>query len=305
MNPDLPRVTDLELRHLGRMEASLYVHMTYPAYRSLLWPYLAGPGVVAIGAACAGRMVGLGLALIVSPPDEARILSIYVVQEERGHGVGYALFERLEKELRGRGCRSASVVFKDGGSSASALRALLAHRRWSPPRARTLICKADGRFLAAPWFHKCKLPEEYSIFPWTELTPAERCSLYERQGVQRWIPDDLLPERHEPGMAALNSVGLRLHHEVVGWVITQRIGPQLYRYSCSFVRDDLQRSLRIVPLYQEAIRRQAREHGISSVGIWTVPARHVAMARFARRRMRPYLLSLDESMESCKDFASS
>ncbi len=84
----------------------------------------------------------------------------------------------------------------------------------------------------------------------------------------------------------------------MGWVITHRLAPDTIRYTCSFVRQDLQKMGRIIPLYVKAIQLQAKA-GIPK-GIWTVPFIYTSMVSFVQKRMAPYMISIEESKTSWK-----
>jgi GNAT superfamily N-acetyltransferase len=287
---------------LAGLQSHLYQNMTFPAYRAQLHSLDSATGVVAVGASESGQPVGLALAQFDSERS-AQVLSLYVAPAHRNRGLGRLLLQRIDSALAGMSCASALVVYNREGKYRSALERILAVCGWPDASPRVLICKANGQILKADWFAKSRLPKGASIFSWRDITDEERRSIYERQQVSPWVPDDLLPEAHEPGMQELNSVGLRHQGEVVGWVITHWVAPSLYRYTCSFVRQDLQRRLAVVPLYREAINRQAAVEGLESIGMWTVPLRHAGMAEFVKRRMAPHLVSLDVSMGTTKSNA--
>ena len=102
-------------------------------------------------------------------------------------------------------------------------------------------------------------------------------------------------------MSESNSIGLRYRGEVVGWVITHRINELLWRYSCAFVREDLARKRIGLALMKESMSRQVEVVGLDAVhAIWNVPNWHSTHARFIRRRVAPYLISLTETMGSFK-----
>ena len=85
----------------------------------------------------------------------------------------------------------------------------------------------------------------------------------------------------------MSSVGLRYRGEVVGWVINHQIDPRTVRFTCSFMRKDLSRRARIVPLYSEALRRLS-EAGCEFCTFIT-PTVYAGMVEFIRRHGSPYV----------------
>ena len=160
-------------------------------------------------------------------------------------------------------------------------------------QAKYSECRLDGESAAAAG-------ERFSCGAISDA--RTRFNLIDDRRADPWVPEDLLPNRHEQGMELLNSVGLRVGGEVVGWVITHQIVRNVYRYTCSFVKTELQRRLAIVPLYREAISRQVQKEGQDTIGIWTVPVRHHQMVAFVEHRMAPHLHSLDYSLAATKRY---
>ena len=153
--------------------------------------------------------------------------------------------------------------------------------------------------MEAPWMKRySRLPSSYSIFPWMEITQEERKAIQQTQDAQSWIPKDLIPFQYEQNLEPLNSLGLRYQGQVVGWMINHRLSPDTIRYTCSFVREDLQKMGRIISLYAEAGRRQISAMVPNT--IWTVPLVHESMVKFVKQRWAPYLVSIDETRGTFK-----
>lgn len=276
-----------------------YEHLTYPIFRSRLQASGLQQSIVAIGASSLCQPVGLAMAEISPDGTIAEVLSIFVTPQHRCAGIGTDLLTRLETELSLIGCTKAGLVYITGKPTTPALERLLQKCNWTPPQPRTLVCKTTiERIMDAPWMNRSSLPSSFTIFPWTDLTEDDRLSIQKRQAQEPWIPQNLIPFRHEENLEPLNSVGLRYKGEVVGWVITHRLDPGTIRYTCSFVRLDLQKMGRIIPLYVEAIKRQYQANILK--GIWTVPFFHTAMINFVKRRMADYMESIEESRGSFK-----
>jgi GNAT superfamily N-acetyltransferase len=277
----------------------VYQGFTFPRFRPHLEVLKPEGSIVAIAASDSDLPVGLVLAEILPDGKSAEVLSIFVLQKYRGRQVGTSLLIRLEEELFSRGCTSVNLVYTTGKSTTLHLEHLLEKCNWTVPKPRMIVCKSTTDKIAdAPWMQKSTLPAAYTVFPWVEITAEERLAIAQQQAAEPWIPPQLIPFDSEQDLEPLNSIGLRYQGQVVGWVITHRLAPDTIRYTCSFVRQDLQKMGRIIPLYVKAIKLQAKA-GIPN-GIWTVPFIYTSMVSFVQKRMAPYMISIEESKTSWK-----
>ncbi|MEH1770625.1 MAG: GNAT family N-acetyltransferase [Nostoc sp.] len=278
--------------------AFLYGSLTYPLYRSRLQTLTIEGNTIAIGASVSDKPVGLVLAEILGD-GSAKLLSIFVEQNYRCLGIGAALLNTLEEELTLRDCTNLEIVYTLAKSTTLALERLLQKCNWPSAKPRMLICKTTtDDMINAPWMKLSRLPAAYEIFPWMEITPQERVALKKQQEEKHWMASDAIPFDYEQDLEPINSIGLRYKGEVVGWLITHRTAPDTIRYTCSYVRPDIQRMGRIIPLYIRATQLQM-EAGISR-GTWTVSLMHTSMIAFVKKHMGPYLISLEQSMGSSK-----
>jgi GNAT superfamily N-acetyltransferase len=278
--------------------AFLYSPLTYPLYRSWLQTLTIEGNIIAIGASVTDKPVGLALAEILGD-GSAKLLSIFVEPNSRRLGIGTALVNNLENELILRDCKSIEIIYIADQSTTLALECLLKKCNWPSAKPRMLICKTTTDDMTnAPWMKLSRMPAAYEIFPWMEITSQERVALKKQQEEKRWMASDAIPFDYEQDLEPINSIGLRYKGEVVGWLITHRIAPDTIRYTCSYVRPDIQKMGRIIPLYIRATQLQM-EAGISR-GTWTVSLMHTSMIAFVKKHMGPYLISLEQSMESSK-----
>jgi GNAT superfamily N-acetyltransferase len=285
---------------LNDSTAVQYEKLTFPAFRYVLRSIDSQKSVIAIAASYLEQPVGLALAEIWEDDSSAEVRSIFVEPTQRCAGIGTALLTRLEEELSQRGCTKAELSYITGKSATPALERLLQKCNWTYPQPRVLICKGQVEpIIEAPWMKRySRIPSSYSIFPWLEITQEERQAIQQQQETQPWIPEDLIPFQYEKHLEPLNSLGLRYHGQVVGWVINHRLSPDTIRYTCSFVRKDLQKMGRIISLYAEAAKLQLQAK--ISNGIWTVPVAHESMVNFVKHRWAPYLTSLSETKGTFK-----
>lgn len=285
-----------DLKVLRDSTALKYKEYTFPTFHSLLYGELESDiSTVAIAASYHDQPIGLVLASIRQNDSSAEILSIFVKAEHRCNGVGTALLKCADEELLRRGCTKIELVYMTGKETTSALEHLLQKCNWNPSSPRMLVCKGKAKVvMGAAWMRRYrKLPSSYEIFPWTEITQEERHAILQKQETKPWIPKDLVPFQYERNLELINSLGLRYQGQVVGWVINHRLSPDTIRYTCSFVREDLQKMGRIISLYAEAGDRQVTAD-IPNI-IWTVPLEHESMVKFVKYRWAPYLTSIDET----------
>ncbi|NEO89339.1 MAG: GNAT family N-acetyltransferase [Moorea sp. SIO3G5] len=279
-------------------QAFFYQSLTFPLFRSKLRTVESEESIVAIGAFYLNKPVGLVLAEISKNCYSAEVLSLFVKPNYRGQGIGTALLTRIEKVLSLRGCQEVELIYTTGRSGILELEYLLRKCNWSPPESRRLICQSTTDKIAkAPWM-QLSMSSSYQIFPWIEITQAERRTIEEQQQQHPWIDPDLVPWKYEKELEPLNSLGLRYRGEVVGWVITHRIAPDTIRYSSMFVRKDLQKMAIGMTLVVNAIKLQAQVNIPNYV--CSVQITNTAMSNFVNKHMSPYLTSFEESRGSFK-----
>ncbi len=225
------------------------------------------------------------IGLIYGEIEDSRtghVRSIFVKPEHRRRGAAGALLRAIENEFRIRGCSEMRIAYVTGKPSTEAVEKLLRAAGWNDPQPDTLFCRVDER-MANWWAYRKQnwLTEDFTLFDWTDLTAADREHILRTQAESPWIPEDLVPFQYEQNLEPLNSFGLRFKGEVAGWMITHRLDRDTIRYTCSFMRGDLQKRFRIAPIYQEAYRRQS-EAGIP-YALFMVPYRHPAMVNFTKR----------------------
>lgn len=304
----------ISLKVLSTEEASQYQSMTFPKYRSLLCQASETGPVLAVLVEVNGESAGLALGRRNRDSDSnllksGEVLSLFVKKTHRGQWLSRQLLQRLSDELHQRGCRNLSLVYMTGGPSQTAIEALLVHQGWSEPELRMLVFKTElERLRHAHWLNAVRLPKKFDLVHWRELSSGEREKLKRDQQQNEWIPKDLDPFLFEgvgvdgsPPEPAC-SLALKEGSRVCGWVLSHRLDGKTVRFSCGFVRPDLQAVLLLMPIYLEAGSR-ARDIGYEYAS-WTVPHWHKEMARFARNRMPEYCVEFSETRSSHKCLVS-
>jgi GNAT superfamily N-acetyltransferase len=291
------------LTKLSQSTAAGYEGFTFSPFQPKLQTLEAQGATVAIGASLMQQPIGLALAEIQQDSKTANILSLFVNPRYRNLGIGTSLLTQLEETLSEKGCTKVEIVYMNGKPSTADLERLLQKLNWTPPQPRMLVCKSTiKKIAAAPWLYKYSLPPEFTLFPWFDLTPAQRQQIQQQQDQQQWYPEILSPFNDQSRQEPLNSLCLLYQKEVVGWMITHRIAPDTIRYTSLFIRQDLQKLGRAIPLLAEAIKRQVNSEILS--GIWTVWLDNQPMVNFVKRRMAPYLISMTETKGAYKFLVS-
>jgi GNAT superfamily N-acetyltransferase/predicted GNAT family acetyltransferase len=276
-----------------------YEMMTYPLWYSRLQNLENTGSIIALGVSKASQPIGLALAEIIPNTGIAQILSLFVKPKYRQSGIGSALLNSLEQELRRFGCTKMQLTYISGAATMPALEHLLSKQNWSSDRSQMIVCNTTTNILKnAPWLDSYFLPSSFSIFPLVELTLAEYQTIQEQQAIAPWYPEILSPFRGELPVEPLNSLGLRYRGEVVGWIATHRISPDTIRYTSLFVRKDLQKMGRAISLVAEAIKIQVNSDIPQC--ICAVFTDNEPMVRFVERRLVPFLTKVRETKRSHK-----
>jgi GNAT superfamily N-acetyltransferase len=313
MRRDAADAPAYEIDGLRPSDAPRCAPMTFPAYRHLLSlrPGLRLPSerdqrmVQPLALVARAEDVPIGLALADMPLEtgsqEPELLSLYVVQPWRAQGVATALVEAIEDALRARGAVSVAAIYMTGRGSVAALERIWHTRGWSPPELRTVAVRFTlQEAMATPWYGRMGLlPAGSEIVSWADVTPSEHRQIRESHERAPWIASGLEPWIHDAhGFDPVSSVGLRHRGEVVGWVINHRMDGRTVRFTCSFMRSDLSRRARILPLYSEAIRRLAQVR--CELCTMVTPTRYPEMIAFIRRHCQPYVHFTGETRGTSK-----
>jgi len=275
--------------------------MTFPIYRPLLslaptsrHPEQGDPRRIqplAVVARAGGELLGLALGeqpLAGGPPPE--LLSLFVRPEVRQHGIGAALVGAFEEELVRRGFTEVAAVYTAGKPAIAAVERIFAGRNWEAPRPRTLSVRfPPARALESDLFSPRRmraLGAGLDLFPWESAERQELEEIRASHQRQPWITPALAPWRFEGAdFDPISSIGARYRGAIVGWVLNHRVDERTVRFTCSFMRKDISRRGRIVPLYHESLRRLAAA-GVPRATFIT-PVVYPNMIRFIERWIAP------------------
>ncbi|CAN2039728.1 N-acetyltransferase domain-containing protein [Candidatus Magnetomoraceae bacterium gMMP-15] len=190
-----------------------------------------------------GQVIGMALAEMFKEDIPAEIVSLFVSPGQRKKGIATQLVANLEKVVKKAGCPKIDLVWNEDYPSADAVERIIQKLGWLPPQKTMLIHKISvAELVKADWVQRnYKLPKDYSIFLWKELTEKEREEITESQQQKEWFPPYLTPFQMEDQIEWRASFGLRNGNKVVGWVIGFRNSSDTVQISCFFVCEEERR----------------------------------------------------------------
>jgi GNAT superfamily N-acetyltransferase len=196
---------------------------------------------IAIAAFADGKPVGLVLASWIPILRMTEMHSIFVLEKYRRQKIASQMLSLFEDELISNSCMVISFSYIAREPASIAIEGLLNAQKWAPPSLFMLKCLYDGFTFNPPWLNKhLPLPLGFSLFPWHQLTAKERARLQFKEG-QGGFSVEVSPfGPKESLIEPLNSLGLRYHDEVVGWMITHRTAPDKIQYSALYIEKEYQ-----------------------------------------------------------------
>lgn len=298
------QVEKFQLLDPGSQDPSL-VSMTFPKFRRLLFPRL-GEGVVGVKVLCgrAGpeieRPLGLGLGTLnhAAGNTSGELLSLYVLPSFRGQGIGTRLLTALENAMRASNCVVVETVYMTSIPSLAAFEALLQTRGWSQPVRRMRIFKTTtSRLREASWMPMFQsLPAGFKIVRWDSVGEILREDLKKSLHEPSCrIPKDVNPFLYEglgiDGSPAEPEFSFGCLHQdrIVGWHLTHRPAQDQLRFSCSYVRLEVQEKIPLLALWNHTFQKLMGDKPIEVS--WAVAGHHEGMEKFTHRLLGPFLTS--------------
>ena len=266
--------------HLNSSNALDYNHLTYPSLQKR-WQTQPPQGeLTGLSASLDGAIVGFAISERLNP-QQAEIISLFVLPEYRSQGIGTRLLAYLERELAQQGCVEIILSYSTSTLTNVALEPLLQKLHWQSPQINLVLGKtATEKIAPAPWLNKYPLPPAFEVFPWLDAGLS--------------LPPNIEAHRLEP----LNSLGLRYRGEVIGWVLTHRVAPDTIRYTAVSIAQAFEQRGRGVSLLAEAIRRQV-DSGVPYL-TGSVSYRYPRLLKFVERHLTPYLTGVGEVRQTSK-----
>lgn len=245
------------------------------------------------------RPAGLLLASLDQVGENLRIHSFLVHPDHRNRGVGTALVKTLEESTKNSGITKMDIYFRSHWKSRAYLEKMFKNLGWNDPEEDLIIVKGLAKKVLKLFMHdKIVLPEKYSFEPFLRLNAADTAYIKRKKKEEDWYLDYLDPFVQMKTIFDAGSIALKYDNQVIGWVISHLIAPDLNEFTALFV-DAAHRPFKQAHLLmREAIMRQDAA-GISNFLITSKTDNYV-MSRFLLRHAEETEVFLTKSLHTVK-----
>lgn len=282
----MPKLAKLEVSnldpHISQTLHALLPARFYPCLKGEHPDGVTGCHIVIIGAFEQDQLVGASVSSFIS-----------VIQIAEIHFISDQSFQELlaftEQELR----QFQPILFSYTYSSQEKEKeAVLKNSQWGI-RPLTIQYFFDPLTFNPPWLYKdYPLPDGFRQFEWKELKPAEREKILFQQK-QGALENKFSPFTEESLIEYNNSFGIRYQDDVVGWMITHRLNPNLIRYSNLYIQKQWQHLGMMMPLLCNAIKMQIKlkvKEGYLETNLLQADS---TWLQFLENRLKPYATHID------------
>lgn len=227
----MPQILRLDIASLSPSQRKKFEQLTDPIHHPLLQS--PSPSTIAIGAILDEDPIGLALSTTIHLKT-ADLLSLYVIEQYRNKKIGTQLLSLLEQELKQQNYLQIITAYPGEDETTPYFQNILVKAGWSPPVIHLLQCYFNA-FDLKQLIHAPHLTNDFSTFPWKELTAEEESELRHQEA--QWVfPTTISPFNDEYPIDSM-SLGLRHQGKVVGWVILQRFDPDTIRYTALYIQN--------------------------------------------------------------------
>lgn len=234
--------------------------------------------------------VGIVLASFFKHLHLADIHCLVIDTEHASLDLVKSLVEAFIQRLRFQDINTATMTYTKEESLAPLIEKVFQDLHWKGPQSHILECHFISAEFNTSWLYKeIPLEEGFEEFPFKEITPLEEKDLKLRfeQGT---IPDYIYPFGKDRNLIEYNcSVGLRYKNQVIGWMVTHRLTPELMRYSALYIEDEFIYTGYWIKLLSDAIKAQQKNipeatYTVLEINVEQIPSRWL---KFVERRLVP------------------
>ena len=223
---------------------------------------------------------------------EALLTSLTVTPGHQNKGIGRQLMHHLIEHLKSLEFRLLNFQY----DACPIMEKLLKNTGWEPSTLLMRRYFLHHQTFTPEWFHSSAptLPEDYSLFLWTEALPEEI------ETVRDWAKSNPQIEQYSPfdskhPFDPVTSLGLRYKGKLVGWMVNHRINPNLLRYSAFYVVPEVRGLGPSICMLKESIRLHLADklemEGMMEINFKLSPNRWI---QFIEKRLAPYAVRIED-----------
>ena len=287
----------INLQDLDSKEKQTYRILTEPKYRVCLDgldPYkISDSVIIAVGVTFEKKIVALSLASVHPKVQIGDLFSLNIDKNHQSLSLGLDLLKYCEKECKKKGAEVLSFHYRKGDKSAPFLEEIFQECRWTIPKLFMYRLFFDALNFYPSWYdHPPKMPDSFSVFPWTELQEKERAKLYFGLKRRAFSPS-ISPFFEEEKIEPINSLGVRYQDEVIGWAIAHRIAHDTIRYTSLYIKPEFQFLGYSITLLVKSIKLQQQSNVRWALFEVNVNKVEKSWLTFVKKRLTPYTINVD------------
>ncbi|WP_414851232.1 GNAT family N-acetyltransferase [Brevibacillus sp. IT-7CA2] len=288
----------MQLEELTASTARAYKSLVHPKHLELL-DHINGSSVWGFGASNNNQPAGIVLGRSAVNEGQAKIIELVVAEGHQRRGMGMKLLWHAEQKMREQGISDGQFAGFIKAQDFSWLSKIAIREGWQLPKVKTYMYTLGSMRLGeCQWVERLELPKGFTLFPWKDLTPAERLEI--KKGEGQWYTSLLSPFFEEGKFDPDYSTGLRYQGKVIGWVIVQRLASNLLLYKAMHVQKKYQQKARGIALLMKTI---AQAQPTFPFGMCFVAQENEAMLWFMEKRLGPTILQRKLWIETNKVLA--
>jgi GNAT superfamily N-acetyltransferase len=234
-----------------------------------------------------GEPVGLILARMLPSIKVGEIQSVFVAEPFRRQNIGSRMLSFAAEQLASLNFMALLAMYPDRVAETPLIEEFFKKNGFKDKQLAFAEFVFEYSRFTPDWFlQDPKWPEEFQVFPWTELSYAEALEI-KMKHEQQTVPDDVYPFAYDCPFDSLNSLGLRYKGQIIGWMITQRTAPDAICYAQLFIDFEFQMKGYAVSLLVEALKIHYKHQvkwGLFKVNIMKSSSQWL---KFVRYRLAP------------------
>lgn len=258
--------------------------------------------LVVVGGVIDGSPAALAIASTNGILKTAKILIFYLPPQYRNQTFATELMTTLLDALKKKGATGCEIFYIKEETDTPFLETLLNKTGWQPPSLFMLRYIFNIDTFKPDWLYRqYTYVEGLKEFFWKDLTKEDR-QLIEFKENQRHFPAAISPFLDEGILDPLNSLGIKDHDGVVGWILTHKIDNNTMRYSSFYVDRSLRDKQLTTKLLARAILLQHAQsplrRSVVEISLHIV-SRH--WIQFAKRRLEPQAIEVQHLLQAWRN----